>query len=128
MSRKAHHRARDKVYLQKRRELAAHYIEPTIRTPVADPGIAVRATPIDAVVYQLASIKENARSFLTGDGDDGVWAADIRACDAAVDILTALRDEGVHDAEAVRDLLYDYRLANRQLRTMMKERKCHEKH
>ncbi len=65
---------------------------------------------IDAILGQLASMKDNAKSFIDGNDPeaDAIWAADIAACEAATDILTALQDEGIKDPEQVRDLIHDY--------------------
>ncbi len=65
---------------------------------------------IDAILAQLASMKDNARSFIDGKdpGADAIWQADVEACEAATDILTALQDEWIKDPEQVRDLIHDY--------------------
>ena len=65
---------------------------------------------IDAILGQLASMKDNAKSFIDGNDPeaDAIWAADVAACEAATDILTALQDEGIKDPEQVRDLVHDY--------------------
>ncbi len=65
---------------------------------------------IDAILAQLASMKDNARSFIDGKDPeaDAIWQADVEACEAATDILTALQDEGIKDPEQVRDLIHDY--------------------
>ncbi len=65
---------------------------------------------IDAILAQLASMKDNARSFIDGHDPeaDAIWQADVEACEAATDILTALQDEGIKDPEQVRDLIHDY--------------------
>lgn len=65
---------------------------------------------IDAILAQLASLKDNSRSFIDGKDPeaDAIWQADIEACEAATDILTALQDEGIKDPEQVRDLIHDY--------------------
>ncbi len=65
---------------------------------------------IDATLAQLSSLKDNALLSIRGqDPDaDAIWQADVKACEAATDILTALQDEGIEDAEQVRDLIHDY--------------------
>lgn len=65
---------------------------------------------IDAILAQLASMKDNAKASI-GDVDpegDEIWRQDIAACEAATAILSALQDEGIKDPEQVRDLLHDY--------------------
>ena len=75
--------------------------------PKATP--AEPAISIDAILSQLASLKDNAESFISGSGDfDEVWHQDIIVCEAATAILSALQDEGIKDPEQVRDLLHDY--------------------
>lgn len=69
---------------------------------------------IEAIVAQLASLKDSSRSFISGDGTDAIWEADVRACDAATDILTALQEEGIRDPEQVRDLIADYNALAKQ--------------
>ena len=62
---------------------------------------------IDAILAQLASMKDNAKASI-GDVDpegDEIWRQDIAACEAATAILSALQDEGIKDPEQVRDLI-----------------------
>lgn len=77
---------------------------------------------IDDILEQLASMKDNARSFLDPAEPDSeyqdVWQADIRACEAATDILSALRDEGISDPEEVRDVIHDYNALAKQYQEM----------
>jgi len=78
---------------------------------------------IDAILGQLASMKDNAKSFIDGNDPeaDAIWAADIATCEAATDILTALQDEGINDHEQVRDLIHDYNALAEQYRAMHKK-------
>ncbi len=69
---------------------------------------------IDAILTQLASLKDNARSFQTGPDADPIWQADVEACQAATAILSALQDEGINDPEQVRDLIADYNALAKQ--------------
>ncbi len=75
---------------------------------------------IDAILAQLASMKDNARSFIDGKDPeaDAIWQADVEACEDATDILTALQDEGIKDPEQVRDLIHDYNALAEQYRKM----------
>ncbi len=75
---------------------------------------------IDAILAQFASMKDNSRSFIDGQDPeaDAIWQADIEACEAATDILTALQDEGIKDPEQVRDLIHDYNALAEQYRKM----------
>lgn len=67
-----------------------------------------KSMTLDAVIMQLDSIKDNARSFI-GDDSAGIWEADIKACDAATAVLSILLDAGFNSLEQVRELA-----ANRQ--------------
>ena len=75
---------------------------------------------IDAILAQLASMKDNAKASI-GDVDpegDEIWRQDIAACEAATAILSALQDEGIKDPEQVRDLIHDYNALAEQYRKM----------
>ncbi len=60
-------------------------------------ALAPPSMTIDAILAQLASMKDNSRSFIDGRDPeaDAIWAADVTACEAATAILSALQDEGV---------------------------------
>lgn len=80
---------------------------------------AIQALSIDAILAQLASMKDNALSFIVEKEEpDPVWAADVAACEAATDILSALQDEGIRDPEQVRDLVHDYKALAEQYQKM----------
>lgn len=79
----------------------------------------IQALNIDAILAQLASMKDNALSFMVKKEDaDPIWAADVAACEAATAILSALQDEGVRTPEEVRDLVHDYKALAEQYRKM----------
>lgn len=79
----------------------------------------IQALSIDAILAQLASMKDNALSFIVEkEGADPVWAADVAACEAATAILSALQDEGVRTPEEVRDLVHDYKALAEQYQKM----------
>ncbi len=62
------------------------------------------------IIAQLKSMKDNASSCLCGDDDfDVEWQADIRTCDAVVEILTALYGEAIYTPEQVHDLAANYK-------------------
>lgn len=75
---------------------------------------------IDAILAQLASMKDNAKSSIGGADPEGdaIWATDVAACEAVIDILTALQDEGIKDPEQVWDLIHDYNALAEQYRKM----------
>ena len=80
----------------------------------------VQGMSIDAVLAQLASMKDNAKASIGGvdpEGDE-VWRQDITACEAATAILSALQDEGIKDHEQVRDLIHDYNALAEQYQKM----------
>lgn len=85
---------------------------------------------IDAILAQLASMKDNAKSSLHTPIDkdfDDVWLADVAACEAATAILSALQDEGIADPEGVRDLVHDYNALAEQYRKMHQQYEQPEK-
>lgn len=77
-------------------------------------SIASQTMTMDKVLEQLSSLKDNSASFAKAEDADPIWQTDIEALEAAISILSALQDEGVCDAEALKDLLFDYNLASRQ--------------
>lgn len=81
---------------------------------------AIQALSIDTILAQLVSMKDNARSFVDGRDPeaDAIWTADMAACEAATDILSALQDEGIRDPEQVRDLVHDYKALAEQYQKM----------
>lgn len=84
---------------------------------------------IDAILAQLASMKDNAKASI-GDVDpegDEIWRQDIAACEAATAILSALQDEGVNDHEQVRDLIHDYNALAEQYQSLHQKYEVEEK-
>lgn len=75
---------------------------------------------IDAILAQLASMRDNSKSSIGGVDQEGdaIWQTDVDACEAAAAILSALQDEGLNDPEQVRDMIYDYRALAEQYQTM----------
>lgn len=73
---------------------------------------------LDEIIAQLSSLKENSADMANTADADPIWKADVNACEAAISILDALRDEGVIDAEAVHDLFHDYRSLAKQYQAM----------
>lgn len=80
----------------------------------------IQALSIDAILAQLASMKDNSKSFVDGTDPeaDAIWTADVAACEAATAILSALQDEGIKDPEQVRDLVHDYKALAEQYQKM----------
>lgn len=54
---------------------------------------------IERTIYQLSSMKDNAQSFITEKGDDEIWREDVKACEEAIAILSALQDMGISSAD-----------------------------
>lgn len=84
---------------------------------------------IDAILAQLASMKDNAKASI-GDVDpegDEIWRQDIAACEAATAILSALQDEGIKDPEQVRDLIHDYNALAEQYRGLHQKYEVEDK-
>lgn len=77
---------------------------------------------IDTILAQLASMKDNAQSFIVPEPADPeaqeIWKADVEACEAATAILSALQDEGIKDPEEVRDLIADYNALAQQYQAL----------
>lgn len=82
----------------------------TIKAP--DPQDA--GMTMEEIIAQVTSIWDRARPLLGGAEPGDVWQASIKACDAAIAILTALQTEGIHDPEQVRDLIADYNALAKQ--------------
>ena len=80
--------------------------------------MTARHLGMDKLVAQLSSLKDNSASFVDDDPDRQIWKDDVVALEAAISICSALQDEGVNDAEGLRDLLFDYRAQARQIREM----------
>ena len=79
-------------------------------------SMGARFMPVDAILAQLSSLKDNSKSFIDGsDAEaDEIWAADVAACEAATAIIIALQDEGISGPEQVRDLVQDYNAQAKQ--------------
>ena len=63
---------------------------------------------LDAIMEQLSDLKDIAAALQAPRDGPEPTASRVAACEAATDILTALQDEGIKDAEQVRDLIHDY--------------------
>lgn len=63
---------------------------------------------IEKIIYQLSSIKQNAESFTTEDGDDEVWRADIAVCEELISILSEMQDAGICYAEQAHKMVADF--------------------
>ena len=73
---------------------------------------------IDAILERLADLKDVALFLQKPRDDPDITESRVTACEAATDILTALQDEGIKDAEQVRDLIHDYNALAEQYRAM----------
>ena len=73
---------------------------------------------IDAILEQLADLKDIAAALQTPRDGPEPTASRVAACEAATDILNALQDEGIKDPEQVRDLIHDYNALAEQYQKM----------
>ena len=119
---KKHRKKKDRLLIQVRMETPPAYpaYKEAPEEPEPEIGIGSETMTVDAIVSQLASLKDNARSFLhtPQEPDDNIWLADIEACEAATAILSALQDEGIEDPEALKDMIFDYRLLSEQYKKL----------
>ena len=72
---------------------------------------------IDDILSQLSSLKDNSQSFITDEKDDDrqIWRDDVTAIEETISIINALQDEGVTDADEVKDMIRDYRAVTKQV-------------
>lgn len=63
------------------------------------------AMSIDSIISQISSLKDNSQSFITKDGDDEIWREDVRACESAIAILSALQDAGINEPDQMWDFI-----------------------
>lgn len=66
-------------------------------------GMNTKYMSIDNVLARLSNLKYELPHGRAMD-----------ALETAIDIISALQDEGVNDAEALKDLIFDYKLAVKQ--------------
>lgn len=76
-------------------------------------SIASRTMATDTVLERLSCLKDQIEAADTAENNP-TQQADIVALEASISILSALQDEGISDAEALKDLLFDYKLADKQ--------------
>lgn len=89
---------------------------------MSDTGLNARFMSIDAVLAQLSSLKDNSADMAKAKDADEIWQSDVNALEAAIDIISALQDEGISDAEGVKDLIFDYNALGKQYKDL------HRKH
>jgi len=65
------------------------------------------APSMDRILERLSKLRERTESH-PEDAEDGV------ALEAAISMMSALQDEGVNDAENLKDLIFDYGMAVKQ--------------
>lgn len=59
----------------------------------------------DKIIRQLLSIKDNAESFTTKDGDDEIWREDIAVCEELISILSEAQDAGINNTDQIRKMI-----------------------
>lgn len=74
---------------------------------MADISMAVQSMSIDNILDQLSDLKDNS-AYESRTSDEPIWKQDVEALEAAISIISALQDEGISDAEGVKDLIFDY--------------------
>ena len=77
-------------------------------------NIAAMTMTTERILEQLSSLKDNSESFAEAEDADPIWQKDIEALEAAICMISTLKDEGVNDAEALKDLIFDYNLSVKQ--------------
>lgn len=77
-------------------------------------SIAAMTMTTERILEQLSSLKDNSESFAKAEDADPIWQKDIEALEAAISMISTLEDEGVHYAEALKDLIFDYNLSAKQ--------------
>ena len=82
---------------------------------------------IDAILERLADLKDIAAALQTPRDGPEPTASRVAACEAAIDILTALQDEGIKDPEQVRDLIHDYNALAAQYQNLHQKYEVEEK-
>ena len=82
-------------------------------------SLGTRTMSIDRILERLSILKE--RSEGVRDEKDieypataAEWDDEINALEAAIAMISALQDEGVCDLEALKDMIFDYDLADQQ--------------
>lgn len=85
-----------------------------MREPENGGSIAAMTMNTERILEQLSSLKDNSASFASAKDADPIWREDIAALEAAIAIIGTLQDECVTDAQALKDLIFDYNLAVKQ--------------
>jgi rubrerythrin len=88
-------------------------------------SIKARCMTTDEIMRVLADVKDDAEDVIANKDTEPhqarFWEQRIAACEAATAILSALQDEGIDDADGVRDLIEDYNKLAMQYKTMVKK-------
>ena len=77
---------------------------------MSDTGMRSKHMSIDNVLTQLSSLKDDAP-----DGDI------VDALESAISIISAMQDEGISDADGVRDMLFDYTALGKQYKDIYRK-------
>ncbi len=81
-------------------------------------SLAAQYMSIDNVLAQLSSLKDNSADNAKAKDADPIWQTDVEALEAAINIISALQDEGITDAEGVKDLIFDYNALGKQYKDL----------
>lgn len=84
---------------------------------MADTSMTVLRMSIDNILDQLSGLKDNS-AYEARTSDEPIWKQDVEALEAAISIISALQDEGISDAEGVKDLIFDYTALGKQYKDL----------
>ena len=88
---------------------------------MADASLAAQYMSIDNILSQLSSLKDNSADNAKAQDADPIWQQDVDALEATIGIISALQDEGITDAEGVKDLIFDYNALGKQYQDLARK-------
>lgn len=83
---------------------------------MSDTGMNSQNMSIDNVLAYLSGHKDYCENYTTDN--DSVWKKTVDALESAISIISALQDEGISDAEGVKDLIFDYTALGKQYKDL----------
>lgn len=84
---------------------------------MSDTGMNSQHMSIDNILDQLSDLKDNS-AYEARTSDEPIWKQDVEALEAAISIISALQDEGISDAEGVKDLIFDHAALGKQYKDL----------
>lgn len=79
-----------------------------VKEKVSEESMAIQCLSLDTILEQLSELKDYSESKANEECADPAYEKDTEALEAAIAILDALQEEGICDADGVRDLMHDY--------------------